>query len=49
MNEVFEQLQLLTDTAITHAARLPHHKHETGTSNPATKVQELVTLAVNGH
>lgn len=43
MNGVFEKLQPLADAAITHAARLAHHNHETGTSNPATKVHELVT------
>lgn len=43
MNGVFEKLQPLTDIAITHAARLAQHNHETGTSNPATMMHELVT------
>lgn len=43
MNGIYEKLQLRADAAITHAARLAHHNHETGTSNPATKVHELVT------
>ena len=43
MGEVFESLLPRVDTAITHARTLARHNHETGTSNPATKVHELVT------
>ena len=40
---VFANLLPHTDSAITRAETLAHHNHETGTSNPATKVHELVT------
>ena len=40
---VFEKLLLHTDTAVTRAQTLAHHNHESGTSNPATRVHQLVT------
>ncbi len=42
MNGVYENLLPRADTAIAHAKTLAHHNHETGTSNPATKVHELI-------
>ena len=38
----FEKLAPMLDTAITHADRLALHNRDTGSDNPATKVQELV-------
>jgi RloB-like protein len=40
---VYESLLPRADTAITRAQTLAQHNLETGTSNPATKVHELVT------
>ena len=40
---VFENLLPRADTAITRAQSLAQHNLATGTSNPATKVHELVT------
>jgi hypothetical protein len=43
MREVYDNLLTRADTAITRAKTLAQHNHETETSNPATKVHELVT------
>jgi len=40
--DVFEKLAPMLDAAITHADRLAVHNRDTGSDNPATKVQELV-------
>lgn len=39
---VFEQLWPYVETALTHGMRLAQHNRDTGSPNPATKVQELV-------
>lgn len=41
-DDVFEKIAPMLDTAITHADRLAIHNRDTGSDNPATKVQELV-------
>jgi hypothetical protein len=41
-DDVFEKLAPMLDAAITHADRLAMHNRDTGSDNPATRVQELV-------
>ena len=40
--DVFEKIVPMLDTAITHADRLAVHNRDSGSDNPATRVQELV-------
>lgn len=42
MAGLFESLQPHLEAAVTHGERLAQHNRDTGSSNPATKVHELV-------